>query len=134
MAVETRKHEHLARALDGLGKVLSWVTIETKLVRYLERVRSDNESGASEGDCFRRQAIPHLGVLLTSPTVAAKAVRRRRLGKWGKKKRKLLACGGRQTVTNPSRRHRPPTPPLYATARVSRTRARARTRCLLTFV
>ena len=36
VGVDTHKHEHLARALDGLGGVLGGVTIKTNLAGYLE--------------------------------------------------------------------------------------------------
>ena len=36
VGVDTHKHEHLARALDGLGQVLGGVEIETNLAGYLE--------------------------------------------------------------------------------------------------
>jgi transposase len=39
VGVDTHKHEHLARALDGLGQLLGGVTIEASLAGYLELVK-----------------------------------------------------------------------------------------------
>lgn len=45
VGVDTHKHEHLARALDGLGQLVGGLTIRANLVGYLELAEWLSEFG-----------------------------------------------------------------------------------------
>ena len=54
VGVDTHKHEHLARAVDGLGQLLGGLTIRADLSGYIELTQCEPPSGA-EGEVHRRR-------------------------------------------------------------------------------